>query len=135
MEKVTINLVVPERIMALALHYTQCHLYGDDKQKFLDYLENNEVENPKQYLSEMEIGIIHPYDEPVKIMDFWVKENKEAYEWITKNYFPQYEDKILNEDLFGIELLDEELTPPQTVLELIQSVKSTDCSYFRFVNS
>ena len=136
MQKVKITLVIPERIMACVLHYTQCHLYGDKKQEFLEYLDESGVENPEQYLSKMEIGIEHPDDEPVKIQDFLSTENKKVRDWLYQKRIWSYMDMVLDEHQFSIMCLDEiNVDPPQTVLDFIQSVKATDCSYFRFVNS
>ena len=135
MEKVKITLVVPERIAALVQIFLQREILVGGNSGLMFNLLINGVENPGQYLSEMEIGIEHPDDEPVKIASYWTKEHIEAKAWIEKNYFPKYNDRILDEDLYGIDLDDDSLTPPQYVVDFIESVKATDCSYFRFVNS
>lgn len=135
MEKVKISLVVPERIMACVQNYIQVNLLGKGKQEFLEYLDESGVENPEQYLPEMEIGIDHPDDEPVKIQDFLLKEHRDVHRWLFNKKCYSYMDMVLEEHLYSIECVDEiNVDPPQYVLDLIQSVKATDCSYFRFVN-
>ena len=82
----------------------------------------------------MGIGIIYSDDEPVKIMDFLAKENKKVRDWLYQKRLWSYMDMVLDEHQFRIECWDEiNVDPPQYVLDFIQSVKATDCSYFRFL--
>jgi hypothetical protein len=133
MEKIEITVVVPEQIAALVQHYIQRELLGTSSYNFAEYLRSNKVSGPMQYLSEMEIGIKHPDDEPIKIASYEDSVHKEIRKWIEDNYFPQYKDRILDEDLYSIDLDDGSLNPPQQVLDFIASVKATGCSYFRFI--
>lgn len=136
MKKVKITLVVPERIAALVQGYIQIETLGKYSPQFLTYLSVHNVLNPDQYLPEMEIGIEHPDDEPVKIKDFLAQEHKEVLEYLQEYIKPTYSDNEIGEHLYSIDCLsDVVFWPPIEVLELIESVKATDCSYFRFVNS
>lgn len=138
METVKITLVVPERIAALVQLYIQRELIGTGRNDndFTDYLTIHDVEDPYQYLPEMEIGIEHPDDEPVKVASYWAQEYENVHYWLSNKNCASYMDLVLNEDLFSIMCLDEiNVDPPQYVIDFIQSVKATDCSYFRFVNS
>ena len=133
MQKIEITVVVPERILELTQNYLQRIVLGDNMSQFHKFLETWGVFEPEQYTSEMEIGIKHPDDEPVKIASYDDKEHQGTRIWIEDNYFPSYKDKVLDEDLYSTDLDDDSLSPPQHVLDFIQSVKATDCSYFRFV--
>jgi len=136
MKKIEITVVVPEDIAVLVQFFIQHNLCGEGNPDFKDYLEMSGVENPSQYTSEMEIGIKHPDDEPIKIMDYDRSQNKAVYTWLTNKNCASYIDLVLDENLFSIMCLDEiNVNPPPHVLDFIQSVKATDCSYFRFVNS
>lgn len=135
MQKIKINLLVPERIAALVQHFVQYNLCGEGNPDFKDFLEMSGVENVTDYTSEMEIGIEHPDDEPVKIQDFLRNENKDVHRWLFDKKCYSYFDMVLDEHLYSIDCLDEiNVEPPQYVLYFIESVKATDCSYFRFVN-
>lgn len=133
MQKLEITVLVPERIAALVQFFIQYKVFGDNKNIFLDYLEDNDVENPEQYLPEMEIGIKHPDDEPVKIYSALESEHKEVVEYLKEYIEPTYIDKEIGEHLYSIDCLsDGVFWPPIEVLEFIESVKVTGCSYFRF---
>ena len=135
MEKVKITLVVPERIMELSLNYIQGVFLNDNKEHFHKFLEKWGVFEPEQYTSQMEIGIEHPDDEPVKIKDFLAQEHKEVLEYLQEYIEPTYSDNKLDEHLYSIDCLSEGIFyPPIEVVEFHESVKATDCSYFRFVN-
>jgi hypothetical protein len=134
MEKVKITLVVPERIAALVQNYVQCNLLGDRKDDFLHYLERGRVKNPEQYLPEMEIGIEHPDDEPVKIMSYLAESHKDVLEYLQEYIEPTYSDNKLDEHLYSIDCLSEGVFwPPIKIVEFHESVKATGCSYFRFI--
>lgn len=138
MQKVKITLVVPERIAALVQLYIQRELIGTGRNDndFTDYLTIHDVEDPYQYLSEMGIGIEHPDDEPIKIMSYMAESHKEVLEYLQEYIEPTYKDTVQEEHLYSIDCLEENVFwPPIEVLDFIESVKATDCSYFRFVNS
>jgi len=136
MQKLEITVVVPEEIAALVQNYVQVNLLGKGKWDFIEHLDDSDVENPEQYIPEMEIGIKHPDDEPVKIMAFARSQNKDVCIWLNNKKCESYLDLVLDENLFSIMCLDEiNVDPPQNVIDFIESVKATDCSYFRFVNS
>lgn len=136
MQKVKITLVVPERIAVLVQEYVQRELLGTNSYNFAEYLGSHKVSGPVKYLPEMSIGIEHPDDEPVKIQDFLLKEHRDVHRWLFNKKCYSYMDMVLEEHLYSIECVDEiNVDPPKYVLDLIQSVKATDCSYFRFVNS
>lgn len=133
METVKITLVVPERIAALAQNYVQRELLGDRAYYFAEYLRRHKVSGPMRYLPEMEIGIEHPDDEPVKIMSFLEADHKEVVEYLQEYIEPTYFDKEIGEHLYSVDCLSETVFwPPIEVIELIDSVKVTDCCYFRF---
>ncbi len=135
MQKVKITLVVPERIAVLVQEYVQRELLGTNSYNFAEYLRSHKVSGPVKYLPEMEIGIEHP-DDTVKIQDFWLKEHRDVNRWLLNRKCYSYMDMILEEHLYSIECLDEiNVDPPQYVIDFVESVKATDCSYFRFVNS
>jgi hypothetical protein len=134
MQKLEITVVVPEEIAALVQHYIQFNLCGEGSNSFIDYLCYSDVENPEHYIPEMEIGIKHPDDEPVKIMDYDRSQNKDVCIWLNNKNCQSYLDLVLDENLFSITCLDEiNVNPPQHVLDFIESVKATGCSYFRFI--
>ncbi len=134
MEKVTINIVVPERIMALVQNYLQRIVFGDNKEQFLDFLKTWGVFEPEQYLSEMEIGIIHPDDEEPKILSFDSRQYQDVSEYLSKCVEPTYFDKEIGEHLYSIDCLEGVVFhPPIKVLDFVESVKFTGCSYFRFL--
>lgn len=136
MEKVKITLVVPERIAALVQIFLQRNAFGDSNNLFHQYLESHGVENPQDFSKEMEIGIEHPDDEPIKIASYSAQECENVHYWLSNKSCASYMDLVLNEDLFSIMCLDEiNVDPPQYVIDFVESVKATDCSYFRFVNS
>lgn len=135
MQKIKITLEVPERIAVLVQNYVQRNLLGDRSDDFIHYLNRAEVENLNHILYEISIGIEHPDDEPIKIQDFLLKEHRDVHRWLFNKKCYSYMDMVLEEHLYSIECVDEiNVDPPKYVLDLIQSVKATDCSYFRFVN-
>ncbi len=134
MQKIEITVVVPERILELTQNYLQRVVLGDNMSQFHKFLETWGVFEPEQYLSEIEIGIKHPDDEPVKIYSALESEHKEVVEYLKEYIEPTYIDKEIGEDLYNIDCLSEGVFwPPIEVLEFIESVKATDCSYFRFI--
>jgi hypothetical protein len=134
MEKVKITLVVPERIAALVQNYVQVNLLGKGKWDFIEHLDDSDVENPSQYISEIEIGIKHPDDEPVKIMSYLAESHKDVLEYLQEYIEPTYSDNKLDEHLYSIDCLSEGVFwPPIKIVEFHESVKATGCSYFRFI--
>jgi len=133
MQKLEITVVVPEEIAALVQNYIQYELTGFGVNQFAEYLRKNKVSGPMQYIPEIEIGIKHPDDEPVKIYSALESEHKEVVEYLKEYIEPTYIDKEIGENLYNIDCLsDGVFWPPIEVLEFIESVKATDCSYFRF---
>lgn len=133
MTKVKITLVVPEQIATLVEYYVQYNLCGSGNPDFKDYLEMSDIDEPGEFMSEMEIGIEHPDDEPVKIMSFLEADHKEVIEYLEEYIEPTYFDKEIGEHLYSVDCLSETVFwPPIEVIELIDSVKVTDCCYFRF---
>lgn len=135
MQKIKITLEVPERIAVLVQNYVQRELLGTNSYFFVEHLKAKDVEDAHEYLSEISVGIEHPDDEPVKIQDFLLKEHRDVHRWLFNKKCYSYMDMVLEEHLYSIECVDEiNVDPPKYVLDLIQSVKATDCSYFRFIN-
>jgi len=136
MKKLEITVLVPEEIAALVQHFIQHNLCGEGNPDFKDYLEMSGIKKPNKYVSEMEIGIKHPDDEPVKITDFDHKKHREISSWLLRRKLYSYMDMVLDEHLYSIDCIDEiNVDPPQIVLDFIESVKATGCSYFMFVNN
>lgn len=138
MEKVKITLVVPERIAVLVQNYVQRELLGDRAYNFAEYLRSHKVAGPMQYLPEMEIGIEHPDDvEQLSISNHSEQENIDVFTWLKiQDDIASYFDFVTNQNVYSVMCLNEiNIDPPQYVIEFIASVKATDCSYFRFVNS
>jgi hypothetical protein len=134
MGKLEITVVVPERIAALVQDYLQNWILVGGNSGFMSHLLINEVETPEQFLCEMEIGIKHPDDEPTKIKDFLESEHKEVLKLLQEYIEPTYIDSEIGEHLYSIDCISENVFwPPIEVVEFVQSVKATDCSYFRFV--
>lgn len=134
MTKVKITLVVPEQIAALVQYFVQHNLCGEGNPDFKDFLKMSGIENVTDLVSEMEIGIEHPDDEPVKIKDYLAQEHKEVLEYLQEYIEPTYSDNELEEHLYSVDCLSEGVFyPPIEVVEFHESVKATGCSYFRFV--
>jgi hypothetical protein len=137
MEKVTISLVVPERIAILVQSFLQYNLIGKRKQDFKDFLGMNGVENVSELVSEMEIGIIHPDDEDIiRIKSFGKNDYPLAHEILREFVLPTYFDPELDENLWscgvfdklgvGDDIVNKQLSEMDTIL------KRDNCSYFRF---
>jgi len=91
MQKLEITVVVPERIAALVQIFLQRNAFGDSNNLFHQYLESHGVENPQEFSKEIEIGIKHPDDEPVKI------ERDSDYletHYIISAFIDKYQDEI-----------------------------------------
>jgi hypothetical protein len=137
MQKLEITVVVPERIAALVQDYLQNWILVGGNSGFMSHLLINEVENPEQFLPEMEIGIKHPDDEPVKIYSVLESEHKEVLEYLQEYIGPTYFDSEIGEHLYCTSRLSDHLSDgvfwaPIEVVEFIESVKATDCCYFSF---
>lgn len=137
MEKVKITLVVPERIATEVEQFLKYNISGDNDS--LDwFLDCGGIDNPKQYLSEMEIGIEHPDDvEQLSISNHSEQNNIDVFTWLKiQDDIASYFDFVTNQNVYSVMCLDEiNIDPPQYVIDFVESVKATDCSYFRFVNS
>jgi len=134
MQKLEITVVVPEEIAVLVQNFLQRNAFGDSNNLFHQYLESHGIENPQDFSKEMEIGIKHPDDEPVKIMSYLAESHKDVLEYLQEYIEPTYSDNKLDEHLYSVDCLSEGVFwPPIKIVEFHESVKATNCSYFRFI--
>jgi hypothetical protein len=138
MEKVTISLVVPERIAALVQFFVQHNLCGEGNPNFKDYLEMSGVKKPGKYMSEMEIGIIHPDDDDIiRVKSFGKNDYPLAHEVLREFILPTYFDPELDENLWSYDVVFEKLfiddeKAKSQLLEIKAILDRDNCSYFRF---